>query len=166
MKNNKKTSHLSVEQSEWQPEQSVSYWVNQASRGILKHFESRLRPLGFGMAYLPVALALEAQSGLTQKQLAALVQVEQPTMAALLKRMERDELIIREQNPEDRRSQFFELTSLGRERLPKVKACLNQEAGILMNGFSISEQALFIELLKKLLGNLESDSKAKDRLTF
>jgi MarR family transcriptional regulator for hemolysin len=143
----------------WQPEQSVSYWVNQASRAILKHFESRLRPLGFGMAYLPVVLALETQGTQTQKQLASLVQVEQPTMAALLKRMERDQLIFREQNPDDRRSQFFALTPLGHERLPQVKACLNQEAAVLMKGFSAQEQGLFIELLKKLLGNLEPDSE-------
>lgn len=138
----------------WQPEQSVSYWINQASRQILKRFEQRLRGLGFGMAYLPVSLALEAQGTLTQKVLAEQVGVEQPTMAALLKRMERDAVIVRRPHPDDGRAQLFELTASGRERLPQVKACLNQEAEGFVAGFATEEQILLIDLLQKLVANL------------
>ena len=50
---------------------------------MVRHFEMRLRPLDFGMAYSPVAMALMEEGGLTQKERAERARVEQPTMAAL-----------------------------------------------------------------------------------
>lgn len=140
----------------WNPEKAVSYWVNNASRGILKHFEHKLRPYGFGMAYLPVALALEELGTLTQKELAHRIQVEQPTMAALLKRMERDQIIVRQKSSEDKRISHIYLTDKGKARLPEVKACLDREAQVLVRGFSQQEQQTLLQLLKKLTQNLNA----------
>jgi DNA-binding MarR family transcriptional regulator len=47
---------------------------------------------------------------MTQKDLAHLAQIEQPTMAQLLARMERDGLIRRSPNPQDSRSSLISLT--------------------------------------------------------
>ena len=63
------------------------------------------------MAYLPVAIALEENGSLLQKQLAERAHVEQPTMAALLVRMERDGLISREALPDDKRSSRISLSA-------------------------------------------------------
>jgi MarR family transcriptional regulator, transcriptional regulator for hemolysin len=138
----------------WQPEDAISYWINQASREILKRFEKRLRPQGFGMAYLPVAMALESKSPLNQKQLAEHINIEQPTMAALLKRMERDQIIFRQQDPNDRRAYFFYLTEKGYAHLPEVKNCLTEESERLVQSFSESEKEVLLTLLKKLVGDL------------
>ncbi len=67
-----------------------TFWINHASRLIMREFEQLLRPLGFGTAYLPVVMLLEQHRELQQRQLADFVRVEQPTMAALLTRMQRD----------------------------------------------------------------------------
>ncbi len=97
--------------SHWDPESTPTLWINHASRLLMRHFEERLRPLDFGMAYLPVAIALEENGALPQRQLAEHAHVEQPTMAALLVRMERDGLISREPHPSDKRSSLISLLS-------------------------------------------------------
>src|SRR5271170_1592825 len=88
----------------WDPESAPSFWINHASRLLMRHFEQRLRPLDFGMAYLPVVVALQENGSLLQKELAERAHVEQPTMAALLTRMESDGLIAREAHPSDKRA--------------------------------------------------------------
>src|ERR1700761_1144813 len=94
----------------WDPESTAGYWLNRASRSLLRVLESRLRPFGFGMSHLPVLTALEEREALSQKELARLARVEQPTMAELLGRMDRDGVVQREPNPDDKRGSLVSLS--------------------------------------------------------
>ncbi|MBZ4336044.1 MarR family winged helix-turn-helix transcriptional regulator [Corallococcus sp. AS-1-12] len=142
----------------WDPETVPTFWINHASRLLMRHFEQRLRPLEFGMAYLPVVLALEEHGPLLQKQLAEYAHVEQPTMAALLTRMERDGLIQRHPHPDDRRASRISLSPKARERLPEAKARLEEVADQATSGFSEKERAAFMALLRRVVANLEPAS--------
>ena len=139
----------------WDPEATPTLWINHASRLLMRHFEQRLRPLDFGMAYLPVVIALEEKGTLPQRQLAEYAHVEQPTMAALLVRMERDGLVLREPHPSDKRSSLISLSAKARESLPSAK---EQLAGVVEQataGFSEGERATLITLLRRVVSNLE-----------
>jgi DNA-binding MarR family transcriptional regulator len=81
----------------------VGFWVNLASRTIVRVIDAQLRPLGFSIGHLPVLRALAEGRSLAQKELARLARVEQPTMAEMLARMERDRLVERHPNPDDKR---------------------------------------------------------------
>lgn len=139
----------------WNPEATPTFWINHASRVVMKHFEQRLRPLDFGMAYMPVAIALEENGPLPQKQLAELAQVEQPTMAALLMRMERDGLIVRKANDADRRSTLFALTDKAKQRLPAAREQLFAVVAEAMDGIPDTDQARLMAILASIVGNLE-----------
>lgn len=144
--------------SPWAPESTATFWINQVSRMLLRRFEQRLRPLDFGMAYLPVAVAIEEHGALQQKQLAERAHVEQPTMAALLGRMERDGLIRREPHPADGRASLITLSRKGAARLPSAKAGLVEIAQRATAGFSESERATLIALLQRVAQNLDRES--------
>ncbi|RKG71195.1 MarR family transcriptional regulator [Corallococcus sp. CA054B] len=142
----------------WDPEAVPTFWINHASRLLMRHFEQRLRPLEFGMAYLPVVIALEEHGPLLQKQLAEYAHVEQPTMAALLTRMERDGLIARHPHPDDKRASQISLSAKARERLPQAKEQLEDVAEQATAGFSEKERATFMSLLRRVVANLEPAS--------
>lgn len=144
----------------WNPESYSSFWINHASRLLMRQFDEELRPLGFGMAYTPVVLALEERGALLQKDLAELARVEQPTMAALLARMERDELIVREPHPTDRRATNISLTKAAKARLPEAKKRLRDVAERLTSDFSDEERATLLALLKRAVKNLGEDLEA------
>ena len=99
----------------WDPGSAPTFWINHASRLIMRRFEERLRPLGFGMAYLPVAIALEEHGPLQQKDLLAYARVEEPTTLALLARMERDRLITGKYDPTEARARLSSLAEALRE---------------------------------------------------
>ena len=138
----------------WDPESAPTFWINHASRLLMRHFEERLRPLDFGMAYLPVVVALREDAALLQRELAERAHVEQPTMAALLLRMERDGLIVREPHPSDKRASQISLTKKAKSRLPLAREVLGEVAAQATAGFSEGERATLKELLRRVVNNL------------
>lgn len=139
----------------WDPEASPTFWINHASRLIVRHFEERLRPLEFGWAYLPVVVALKENTRLTQKELAKRSGVEQPTMAALLTRMERDGIIVREANPTDKRSSWISLSTKAKARLPQAMQQLAEVVGLAMSGLSQAECTTLMATLRRVVTNLD-----------
>ncbi|WP_394840961.1 MarR family transcriptional regulator [Pendulispora brunnea] len=144
--------------SRWDPESAPTFWINHASRLLMRLFEQGLRPLGFGMAYLPVVVALEENGPLLQKDLADRAHVEQPTMAALLARMERDGIIAREPHPGDKRASLVSLTAVAKARAPVARERLIEGAEQALAGFSAAERATLVALLRRLVQNLDGAS--------
>jgi len=140
----------------WDPKSSASFWINRASRSLLRLQDGRLRPLGFGMSQMPVLHALKEGGALSQKELAQWAGVEQPTMAEMLARMERDGVVQREPNPKDGRGSLTSLTRRSRLRLPKARAALIQGEHEAMAGFSAEEKELLLALLQRVVSNLET----------
>lgn len=129
--------------------------ISLAARGFARLSEARLKPLGFGVGQLPVLVALRDGEADTQRDLARFAKTEQPPMAQMLARMERDGLISRTPDPADRRSSRIVLTDTAQARLPDAVETLlqgNQEA---LDGFTDAEALQLVSLLKRLIANLD-----------
>lgn len=137
------------------PTNHVSFWINHASRLILRRFEDRLRPLGYGWAYLPVLVALRECGPLTQKELAADAHVEQPSMAQLLGRMERDGVVTRAIHPTDRRKVLYALSDRAASEVPVVLQALEGVADEVTAGFSDDDRERLMTLLRRVVRNLD-----------
>jgi MarR family transcriptional regulator, transcriptional regulator for hemolysin len=129
--------------------------VSLAARGFTRLSEARLKPLGFGVGHLPVLVALEVGRADTQRDLARFARIQQPPMAQMLARMERDGLIRRTPDPDDARSSRIALTRLARARLPKAIATLFQGNRDAMAGFTDEEVEQFVAMLGRLIANLD-----------
>ena len=129
--------------------------ISLVSRGFTRLSDARLKPLGFGIGHLPVLVALRDGEASTQRDLARFARTEQPPMAQMLVRMERDGLISRTPDPTDGRSQKIALTEAALARLPEAIAVLfrgNREA---LDGFCEAEEEQFVDMLGRLLVNLD-----------
>ena len=129
--------------------------ISLAARGFARLSEARLKPLGFGVGHLPVLVALQDGRASTQRDLARFAKIEQPPMAQMLARMERDGLIRRTPDLADGRMSRITLTEVAQARLPDAVAVLlrgNQEA---LRGFTDEETGLLVALLSRLIANLD-----------
>ncbi|MEO8919514.1 MAG: MarR family transcriptional regulator [Polyangiaceae bacterium] len=135
-----------------------TFWINHASRMVLRRFDDRLRPLGFSMAYIRVAVALEEHGPLQQKDLLKYVAIEQPTMTALLTRMERDRLVARKTDPTDARARLVSLTSRGSTGLTKAREVMRDVAEETMVGVSKEDRERLIRTLQLVVRNLTDES--------
>ena len=141
------------------PEPMVCYWINRASRLLIREGDARLRPYGLAMSYLPVLGALADGRPHSQKELAQSAGVEQPSMAQTLGRMERDELIAREPNPNDGRAAIVSLTRRSRGRFPKAMASLREGNREAMAVLSEDEQETLCALLERVVRHLEDRAR-------
>lgn len=134
--------------------------ISLAARGFTRLSEARLKPLGFGVGHLPVLVALQDGKASTQRDLARFAKTEQPPMAQMLARMERDGLIERSPDPADGRSSRITLTAGAEARLPDAIEVLLQGNREALAGFSDEEAGQLIGLLTRLIGNLDRIAKA------
>ena len=136
-------------------ESSAGYLVNWAARLFTRALERRLS--GSSAGSMPVFFALIDGRAQTQKELAHVAAVEQPTMANTLSRMERDGLIVRSPDPADRRSALISLTPLGRERASQALQAAGDTNELGMTPLAPSEREAFLEMLRRVIQYLDAD---------
>jgi MarR family transcriptional regulator for hemolysin len=138
--------------------------ISLAARGFARLSEQRLKSLGFGVGQLPVLVALQNGEASTQRDLARFARVEQPPMAQMLARMERDGLIERTRDPADGRSSRIVLTKAAREGMPEAIATLFQGNREALAGFTDAEAEQLVALLTRLIKNLDQIASAESPL--
>ncbi|MDI1290151.1 MAG: MarR family transcriptional regulator [bacterium] len=137
-------------------ERDTAYYVALASRAFTRMAESRLRPLGVGVAHIKVMTGLADTASMSQREIAAYAHIEQPTAAALIQRMDAAGLIDRAPDPSDRRSTQISLSSLGAELLPEALALRSSVVAEATASFTAAEVKTLNGLLARLLVNLDS----------
>jgi DNA-binding MarR family transcriptional regulator len=139
----------------WDPMANPGHYFSRIARGLARIGDVRLRDLGFATAQLPVLTALKDGASMSQTELARWAKVEQPTMAQMLARMERDGIIRREPDPTDRRGSLVSLTKKAHARLPAGRAVLRQANAEMTKGLSAREVETLVSLLRRVLSNVE-----------
>jgi DNA-binding MarR family transcriptional regulator len=123
-----------------------------------------LKPLGVASGHLPVFFALAGGRVATQADLAEAAAIEQPTMAATLKRMERSGLIARTPDPTDRRRSAVRLTEMAETKAAAVLAAVQQVNEAALAPLSGAERERYLDALQKVVMTLSKRLEAKDPL--
>ena len=139
---------------DFKKDESAGYLANHMARLFANALHERIRPLGLAPAQFMTLLELWEEDGLTQKDLVRRLDIEQATMANTLKRMERDGLILRQENPTDRRAQLIRLTDKARALQDDATAAANEVNGIALSGLSDEERREFIRMMARVIGAL------------
>lgn len=129
--------------------------INMASRSFARLGERRVKALGFNIGQLPVLYMLRDGAQMSQKDLAKFAKIEQPSMAQMLARMERDGLIRRAPDPADGRSSLISLTDAAIARLPAARQALEEGREAVLAGFSDDEVQTLVQLMRRLNQNLD-----------
>lgn len=132
------------------------HYINRIARVGNRWTELRLGKLGLAVAQVPVFSLLKTLGPMPQKELARLLQVEQPTMAQLLARMERDGLIQRTLDIRDNRSSLISLTGKALRKAEPARAVLLEGNRTALKGLTPRETATLTRLLQRVLKNLEA----------
>lgn len=141
--------------TDWDLFENPAPLINMASRSLARLGERRVKALGFNIGQLPVLYLLREGAQMSQKELAKFAKIEQPSMAQMLARMERDGLIQRTPDPADGRSSLVSLTEAALAKLPAVRDALDAGREMVLAGFSEDEVQTLLQLMRRLNRNLE-----------
>ncbi len=151
---------------------------NAQIRELLRYLDhlrrESLRPafialgLTLGEGQPRVFYALIQKEGMTQRELAQACSLDSTTLSRALTRMEAEDWIYREPDPERRRSYRIMLTHVGREKAKKVKKAFEQLDETLCGGLEEKEAESLLSALTKMKENLllnyqEEEEKKSDR---
>ena len=135
---------------------SIGSLTSKTGRLFTRLMEQKLKPAGMRAGQIPVFLALGKGEVRAQKVLAELAGIEQPGMATLLARMERDGLIEREPDPDDKRVSQIRLSPVGLTKSQQVIPIMEGASEEAFKGFTPLERDILITLLERMSSSLES----------
>lgn len=137
-------------------DESLGYRVNHLARLLEHALRDRIAPFGVVPGQFPTLLSLWEADGLTQAELCASVRIEQPTMANTLARMERDGLIKRIPDPDDRRRSLVLLTPKARSLERPLGAEARAVNAIATGDLDAARVTELLGVLATIIGNLEA----------
>ena len=110
-------------------------------------------------AYLGVLMILWDQDGLQASKLGKKVGLEPSSMTGMIDRMERDGLIERQSDPNDRRALKIFLTKKGRTAQTPVTKVVDEALTSMFEGISDQEMETTKKVLKRFIENMQMKKK-------
>lgn len=153
------TKNSTIQLAPWETEMVASKLISQAARVLARVSDARLKGLGLAIGQLPVFVALKGGVQLSQKELARIAGVEQPSMAQLLARMERDGLILREPDPADGRSSLISLSDSATALLAPAREIMFEGNRQALAGFEQHEIDQLVSLLGRVIANVSTSDE-------
>lgn len=130
--------------------------VARVTRRWRKMLDERLKDLGVTQARWSTMVYLEkGGEGLTQRELAGLMAIENPTLVRLLDSLEQQGLIERRPCPNDRRARRLHLTKAGRNFMDVLSQRAETLREEMLEGISDKEIECTVKVFHKILENAE-----------
>ncbi|QVK17552.1 MarR family transcriptional regulator [Mycoplasmatota bacterium] len=133
----------------------VCFITNKVSKKLADTLNKRLIMAGSTRAQWLVMYNLEKYQKLSQTELADKLDLKTSTVARLLDRMEKDEIIQRIKGNTDRRVTYIILTDKGKKRVEDLLPVVQEMSILFSQGISDEEFEIFNKVLNKLCKNGE-----------
>ena len=135
----------------------IGFVTNTTTKAVTEDFNRRLEKCGSTrIQWIALYFLLKADQSMSQKELAALMNIQDSSLARLIDRMERDGLLRRIENPNDRRMKFLELTEAGRLKADALMPHGQDFSNLLLENITDEEVEVFYRVLDKLLKNIKN----------
>lgn len=133
--------------------------VNEASYLFGVYVCRELDRIGMRYSYRHIMKPLIDNESLTQLELVKITNLKAPTISITLRNMERDGLVRREKNDNDRRETHVFITEKGKKMYAKVLTALEKAEKTMLNGLSEKELKAMRATLDKMSANLKAENK-------
>lgn len=140
----------------YEPEQSVGYLMRRVLASFVQEIEAELEPSGLTNAQWMPLYKLSRQDVITAAELSRGMGLDAGATTRLLDRLEAKGLCQRERSEEDRRVVKLSLTREGQQAAKAVPEALSRVHNSALAGFTPEEWETLKNLLRRMLGNLQT----------
>lgn len=135
-------------------DRNFGFLVHDVARLLRTAFDRRVRDMGLTRSQWWVLNHLYRQDGMTQAELADLLELERPTLGRLLDRLEANGWIRREACGADRRAKRVFLTEEVGPSMRAMRAVAAELRGDALAGIDVEDQERFVDTLLAIKSNL------------
>ena len=133
---------------------NFGFILNDVARLMRTTFDRRVKALGLTRSQWWVLNHLFRNDGVTQSELADILEVEKATLGRLLDRMEQKGWVRREGHSGDRRAKRVCLTEEVEPAIKTMRSAAAEMRRDALSGLSASQQEQFVDALLAIKGNL------------
>ncbi len=136
-----------------EPEKSIGRLISILYRQSKVYFNKKLEPYGLGHGQMPVLMYIIHHKGSTQHGISNHFMLDKGSTSSLIKNMEKNGFIRREQHRADRRSYKLYITAKTERLLPEFYKIFQGWTDILLKDFTNEEKEQSFELLNHMIEN-------------
>jgi DNA-binding MarR family transcriptional regulator len=133
---------------------NFGFILNDVARLLRTAFDRRVKSLGLTRSQWWVLNHLYRNDGITQSELADILEVERATLGRLLDRLETKGWVRREGHADDRRAKRVFLTEEVEPALKAMRAAAAELRRDALSGISAEDQSRFVDALLAVKANL------------
>ncbi|CVI55742.1 MarR family transcriptional regulator [Agrobacterium leguminum] len=130
--------------------------VSAFTRKLRAFFDARVGESGLTLARARALFALSRRGPLTQTELAEEMEIETPTLVRVLDGMEKQNLIERRSDENDRRAKRIHMTAEGEKTSETVQAMAKSLRSEIAADISSQELAMALDVMRRLSANLQN----------
>jgi DNA-binding MarR family transcriptional regulator len=147
----------SREAFDFKPGRSTGYLLRDCYRSFSRALEDRIKPHGIGIGQWFFLRELWEEDGLTQGDLSVRAGMTAPTTVVAIRRMVKDDLVIRKPDRKDRRKVRIHLTEKGRRIRDELLPFAYEVNKVATEGLSQDEIRQFRSIVEQMKKNLARD---------
>jgi MarR family transcriptional regulator, transcriptional regulator for hemolysin len=136
---------------------NFGFLLNDVARLMRTAYDRRVRTLGLTRAQWWVLTHLFRSNGVSQTELADILEIEKPTLGRLLDRLEAKRWVRRELDARDRRVRRVHLTGEAEPALRTMRTVAAELRRDALAGLSADERERFVDTLLRIKTNLQRD---------
>jgi DNA-binding MarR family transcriptional regulator len=138
-----------------------SFWrlIGLTGQAMRSYADQQLKSYDLTMEQLQVLKQADVDGGQPQNKLSQLTGKSPANMTRILDRLEKKNNIVRQLNPDDRRSSLIFLTEDGKKLKDEVINLFEGLRSELVEGIAVEKQLVAIEVLRAIRNNIEKMSK-------
>lgn len=144
------------------PVHSVGYALHDVTRLFRKHFDRRAIRFDLTRAQWRALKAIRRREGLSQAELAELLEMEAIAVGRVLDRLAAADFVQRRADPRDRRRWCLHLTAKAHAVTDDMEVLAEELRRLAMAGISQSEQRQFADVLERIRRNLVALDASSD----
>lgn len=142
---------------------NAGYLIHEADRLLNREYDRRMRDLGLTRAQWWVLAQLYFNEGITQSELAEVLGMSKAALGGLLDRLEANGWLERRAHRDDRRAKCLYRTRKVEALLARMRRVALKMTADMLAGLRREERADLQHLLRKVIGNLETWDRARER---
>lgn len=135
-------------------DRSIGFLVSDVSRLMRRVYDKRVEPLGLTRAQWRVLVHLFRREGVRQTELAAILEIEKPTLGRLLDQLERKGWVERLIDPEDQRARILVVSDRARGLIDRMTVLAQSVQDDALHGLSADDAERLTALLLAVKANL------------
>ena len=124
-----------------------------------RHFMTKcfgqMQELSIYPGQIPVLGLVAKKDGLSQRELAKILNIKPPTVNVSVQRLEKAGFLYKKPDEKDQRVTRIYLTEKGKETKAKALERIHKNEAVMLEGFSEAEQCLLRRFLEQILANIE-----------